>query len=80
MKLAPSILVLLFLFSSCGPKFDENVVVIEKTRTYHRPACSQLAMAPTTVETRAEAREKGFLPCLYCQPDRDLAGNSDQSQ
>jgi methylphosphotriester-DNA--protein-cysteine methyltransferase len=80
MKFALSVLVLLFLFSSCGPKFDENVVVIEKTRTYHRRTCTQIAMARTKVETRAQARAGGFLPCPYCKPDPDLAGRPDQSQ
>jgi methylphosphotriester-DNA--protein-cysteine methyltransferase len=80
MKLALSILVLLFLFSSCGPKFDDNVVVIEKTRTYHRPTCTQVAMAHTKAETRAQARAEGLLPCPSCKPDSDLAGGPDQSQ
>jgi methylphosphotriester-DNA--protein-cysteine methyltransferase len=80
MKFALSILVLLFLFSSCGPKFDDNVVVIEKTRTCHRPTCTQVAMARTKVETRAQARAEGFRPCPYCKPDTDLAGRPDQSR
>lgn len=80
MKSALLMLILLFLFSSCGPKFDEKVVVIEKTRIYHRPMCSQVMMARATCETRAEAKEKGYRPCPYCLPDRGLAGKPDHSK
>ena len=76
----PILLSLLFslLLTSCAPKFDDEVVVIEKTRSYHRPNCAQVMMARATVETRAEAKEKGCRPCPYCQPDRGLAGKPDQ--
>jgi methylphosphotriester-DNA--protein-cysteine methyltransferase len=73
-------LVLVVMLVGCGSRFDDKVVVIEKTQTYHRPTCSQVVMARTEIETRAEARRKGYRPCPYCQPDKDPAGKPGQAE
>lgn len=73
-------LVLVVMFVGCGPRFDDKVVVIEKTRSYHRPTCSQVIMARASFGTRDEAKRKGYVPCPYCQPDKDLAGKPDQAE
>jgi len=70
MKATLPMLTFLVLLSGCCPKFDERVMVIEKTRTYHRSTCAQIMMARATEETRTEAREKGYRPCQYCRPDQ----------
>jgi methylphosphotriester-DNA--protein-cysteine methyltransferase len=73
-------LVLVLLFVGCGSRFDDKVAVIEKTRSYHRPTCSQVMMARATFETRDEAKRKGYVPCPDCQRDRGLAGKPDQAE
>ena len=65
----PLVLSLLFL-ASCARKSDEKVVVTEKTQSYHRENCAQVAMARTTSLTQTEAREKRYRPCPYCKPDQ----------
>ncbi len=78
MKAFLSIVFVSLLMTSCARKFDEKVVVIEKTRSYHRPNCGQVIMARGTVVSREDAQVKNFRPCPYCQPDRGLAGKPDQ--
>jgi methylphosphotriester-DNA--protein-cysteine methyltransferase len=80
MKVILQTLALVVMFASSGSSLDNKVVVIEKTRAYHRPTCSQVVMARVIVETRDEAKRKWYSPCPYCQPDRDLAGRSNHAE
>jgi hypothetical protein len=65
------IIVLLFLMS-CEHEGSREVVVIEKTRSYHMPKCSKVMMADTKKLSIAEARRLQFHPCPYCNPDQSL--------
>jgi len=80
MKVLLQSLALVVMLVGCGRRFDDQVVVVEKTRTYHRPTCSQVVMARVIVETRDEAKRKGYLPCPYCQPDKDQAGKPNHAE
>ena len=46
-----------------------DVVVIEKTKTYHREGCPPTNMAKTTIMTVAEAKTDNDKPCPGCKPD-----------
>ena len=46
-----------------------DVVVIEKTKTYHREGCPPTNMAKTTIMTIAEAKADNDKPCPGCKPD-----------
>jgi methylphosphotriester-DNA--protein-cysteine methyltransferase len=70
MKTILPIALMALLVGSCGQKFDEKVVVIEKTRSYHRPNCAQVMMARAVTASRTEARQKSYRPCPYCMPDQ----------
>jgi len=73
-------LALVVLLAGCGSRFDDKVAVIKKTRSYHRPTCSQVMMSRVTFETLDEAKGKRYLPCPYCQPDKNVAGKPDQAE
>jgi methylphosphotriester-DNA--protein-cysteine methyltransferase len=46
-----------------------EVVVIEKTKTYHREGCPPTNMAKTKIMTIAEAKADNNRPCPGCKPD-----------
>ena len=56
--------------AGCAARQRGEVVVIEKTRTYHTDACPKVNMAKTKIMTVAEARELHCLPCKACNPDQ----------
>jgi hypothetical protein len=55
------------LYGCSGAK--SNIVVIEKTGTYHRPDCALVKMAKTVTMTVAQARADHLVPCPVCKPD-----------
>jgi hypothetical protein len=61
--------------TGCGSRRIDDVVVIEKTRTYHTDACPRVNMALTRVMSREEARSLNCKPCPGCQPDKGMAGS-----
>jgi hypothetical protein len=75
MKLGNFILILLIIVAAamqCGCTNHlkkGEVVVIEKTKTYHREGCPPTNMAKTTIMTVAEAKADNDKPCPGCKPD-----------
>jgi hypothetical protein len=72
MKTFSFTLMLLVLFS-CGRKPNE-VVVIEKTRSYHTEECPKVMMAKTETMLREKAQSMGCKPCDDCRPDGSKTG------
>jgi hypothetical protein len=66
-----AILAALFLVSAagCAGAGSDNVVVIEKTKSYHRPECPRVKMAEVRTMTREEALALNCQPCPDCRPD-----------
>ncbi len=80
MKPLLSIVFACLLLTCCARKPGEEVVVIEKTHSYHRPDCGQVIMARGIVLSREDAQVKNFRPCPYCQPDRYGVDKADKLQ
>jgi len=63
---------LIFLFilwaSACAPEPDQ-VVVIEKTKSYHTQDCPKVMMADTKMMSKEEAKKLDCHPCKDCRPD-----------
>jgi|GEM_PF-4110738 len=58
------------LQSGCSNHVKKGeVVVIEKTKTYHREGCPPTNMAKTTIMTVAKAKADNDKPCPGCKPD-----------
>ena len=57
------------LISGCGHRLAHEVVVIEKTKSFHTDDCPRVKMAQTKVMTIAEARALECKPCKGCRPD-----------
>jgi hypothetical protein len=55
----------------CGGAHEREVLVIEKTKTYHREGCPPVQMAKAEEMTLSEARRRDFKACLICTPDRE---------
>jgi hypothetical protein len=72
MKKSFLILVLLAFFS-CGRKPNE-VVVVEKTKSYHTEECPKVMMAKTEIRPREEAQRMNCKPCKDCKPDSSKTG------
>jgi hypothetical protein len=56
-------------FCGCSGPHGRDVIVIQKTRTYHRAVCPPVNMARTTVVTVEEAQAMELRSCPLCQPD-----------
>ena len=75
MKLQNSIAFLLIIVaaamqSGCSNHLKKGeVVVIEKTKTYHREGCPPTNMAKTKIMTVGEAKADNDKPCPGCKPD-----------
>ena len=68
--LALLLIVAVCLLSGCSNHVKKGeVVVIEKTKTYHREGCPPTNMAKTTIMTVAEAKADNDKPCPGCKPD-----------
>ena len=65
-----SLFTTVLLFSSCENKSNTQVVIIEKTKTYHRANCPQVNMAKVEFVSLGDAKQKGMKPCLNCKPDK----------
>jgi hypothetical protein len=64
------LLICLFLgIASCASGAGDKVVVVEKTRTYHRAECPRVMMAHGVWMTREEAQALDCKPCPGCRPD-----------
>jgi hypothetical protein len=57
--------------SGCGGAHERKVLVIEKTKTYHREGCPPVQMAKTEEVTLSEAKAMKFKACPICTPDRE---------
>jgi methylphosphotriester-DNA--protein-cysteine methyltransferase len=62
------LLLFVVLLASCGARHPDTVVVIEKTKTFHRENCSRVRMAHTTTISFSDATAQGMKPCPYCKP------------
>ena len=60
----------MFVFPACGLSHRDEVVVIGKTRSYHRPECSRVMMAKTAWLSFDGAEAIHYTPCPYCKPHR----------
>jgi len=54
----------------CSTQQKGDVVVIEKTKSYHSDACPRVNMANCTIMTVRDAQAMHYMPCKGCQPDR----------
>ncbi|HEY6191878.1 MAG TPA: hypothetical protein VI215_06060 [Bacteroidota bacterium] len=55
--------------AGCAGAGSDKVLVIEKTRSYHREECPRVKMAEARVMTRDEALALNYQPCPDCRPD-----------
>ena len=53
-------------FAGCGSAQGHEVMVIEKTKSYHRPECPPVHMARIQEMTVNEAKARHFTPCPIC--------------
>ncbi|MCB0832888.1 MAG: hypothetical protein KDC45_05455 [Bacteroidetes bacterium] len=58
----------LLICAACS-NHDNEVIVIEKTGTYHTEDCAKVKMAKTESMPIGEAKQKNMKPCGQCQPD-----------
>lgn len=58
-------------FAGCGSAHGREVMVIGKTRTYHRQECAPVHMAKAEEMTVSEAKARHFKPCPVCKPDSE---------
>jgi hypothetical protein len=58
----------LIVLTGCG-KSNTEVVVVEKTKSYHTENCDKVMMAKTETMTREEAQKMNCQPCKDCKPD-----------
>lgn len=61
---------LLAMLTSCNESPARSVVVVEKTKSYHREGCPKLNMPETTTMSIDSATARHLRPCPYCKPDR----------
>jgi hypothetical protein len=59
----------ILLSSGCGSTSQDKVLVVERTRSYHRATCPRVNMAYTLAMTREEAQALDCKPCPDCRPD-----------
>ena len=62
----------------CIESRQNEVVVVEKTKTYHTDKCLRVNMANIKWMRREEVKAMNFKACPGCQPDKGLAGQSDR--
>ena len=60
---------LLISAAGCAGAGGDRVIVIEKTKTYHREECPRVKMADVKVMTRDEALALNCQACPDCRPD-----------
>ena len=53
-------------------KPENEVVVIEKTNSYHRDTCARVHMARTKNASLDEAAARHLKPCPYCKPGEKI--------
>lgn len=56
--------------AGCGRRHENEVLVIEKTKSYHTDRCPRVNMANTRIMTAAEAEAMSCKPCKGCLPDK----------
>lgn len=61
-----------FLLAGCGQKRNDEVVVIEKTKSYHTDECTRVNMANAKFMTEAVAKALNCKACPGCKPDQRL--------
>ena len=59
----------MILVTGCSGFEKKEVVVIEKTKSYHTDECPRVNMARTKVMTIVEAQAINCKPCNGCKPD-----------
>jgi hypothetical protein len=57
------------LFCGCAGYPPKEVVIIEKTHSYHRPECTKVMMAKTQYVLLTADISKTYKQCPYCKPD-----------
>ncbi len=57
------------VLSGCSGSSEQEVLAIERTRTYHRETCRVVRMAKTIPMTVAQASALHFAPCPACKPN-----------
>ena len=55
----------------CSSKSQRQVVVVEKTKSYHTTNCPRVYMANVRYMTRDEAIATNYKPCPGCKPDSE---------
>ncbi len=55
--------------AGCASGASDKVVVVEKTKSYHRDDCPRVMMAHAVWMTREEAQALDCKPCPGCRPD-----------
>jgi hypothetical protein len=63
------IFVFFIFLIGCSNKNNNEVIVIDKTKSYHTEDCRRVKMAYTEQMTREEAITKNCKPCSICKPD-----------
>ncbi len=63
-------IVAMLMFAACGQKHNDEVLVVEKTKSYHTDECPRVNMAETKLMTEAEAKALNCKPCPGCKPDQ----------
>ena len=63
-------MIIILLFAGCGQKRHDEVLVIEKTKSYHIDECPRVNMADTKFMTIAEAKALNCKACPGCKPDQ----------
>ena len=70
LRILPVAILLCNLILGCAQRRAPEVLVVEKTKSYHTVNCSRVHMAVTKPMTREEAQEANCHPCPLCQPDK----------
>ncbi|MFI5253254.1 MAG: hypothetical protein ACHQQQ_12585 [Bacteroidota bacterium] len=58
-----------YLLMGCTHYPPKEVVVIERTTSYHRPECSKVMMARTKYVPLTPDISRSYKPCPYCKPE-----------
>lgn len=61
---------LILAIAGCAQRHRDEVLVIEKTKSYHTDECPRVHMANTRIMTASEAQAMNCKPCPGCQPDK----------
>ncbi len=63
-----AILLTCLIFNACQSKPNDTVVVVDKTKIFHRSSCPRVSMANTRIMSIQDALALHFKPCPDCRP------------